>query len=499
MNHPFPENLPLLRRIYADRFTAVRFLIPFERSDAPDVITVYRGSYVHAAYITDARAELAALDCDYYLVIHDDVLLNPQIREGNFLETFTLEPDDGFIPTVTGAPPAMGSWVWYYGMIAKLLFPKSILFGGGVEPGKLKQYLPSFDRVREAMEAANVWPALAVQLDESNVVGIETADTPSRLLFHGYAEPLASSDAQQAVDARSLRLEQELIATMAQALRARPREPVDGETLMVPLPLPLAAAGYATDFYILPRSGLDDFCHYMGVAAAANLFVEVIAPTLLFACCDRVRTGHDLGLDFTGFDEPRRPEWLLHDKAAAIHPFKLSAIKSPDAQDAFIAMLAAIGAGHVPDDATAARAGFGLSLAGIAGEGWSHSGAWGLWSVQHDARLAVRIAAPTELTLDFFAPLHPDFPSITGRIIYNGGEARELAPTWPGCEFSVTLPLRPDADGIARMTVHADRLVVPADWGDGSGDTRSLGFGIRRAAWNGHVVTGESQTVHVGR
>ena len=60
-NHPFTANIPLLRSLYAGRFSHVRFLMPLERTAEADVLTVYRGSYAHHAYAGDQVEALGAL------------------------------------------------------------------------------------------------------------------------------------------------------------------------------------------------------------------------------------------------------------------------------------------------------------------------------------------------------------------------------------------------------------------------------------------------------
>lgn len=500
MNHPFPRNLPLLRRIYAGRFSAVRFLIPFERSDDPDVITVYRGSYVHAAYLADARAELEKIDCDYYVVVHDDVLLNPRLSEESFSDFFELGPDEGFLPVVNPAPLDIGAWAWHFGLIAKLLFPKSILFGSGIEAATLARFLPSADALRQAIAKAGVEPAATVRLDVRQMDGL-AASGPSRLLLHGLAEVLNAGSDQRDVDNRSFHVAHAMIETMQAALTAQGGATRTGSDTLVSLPIPLVSSGYTTDCYIVPKSGFNDYCHYMGVAGAANLFVEVIAPTLLFACCSRVRTGAELALDFSGFSLPKSPDWFLNRRAAAIHPFKLSAIAGAEQQDAFIAMLNAIAAQRVPDAEHLQRAGFGLSIDSIIRRGWGTLESWGTWAQAGEALLELPLAGSTDVRLHLRAPLHPTIPHQTGMLSFDGGDRQvPFAATLPYGDIAVDAPnVRPDVDGLARIIVTSDRLVVPAELGGGSLDTRSLGFGIIGAEWDGHRCVANPAIPGTGR
>ena len=478
MNHPFPAILPLLRRIYRDRFSEVRFLVPFARLPDEDVITVYRGSYTHAAYLTDAHAALAALDCDYYIVLHDDVLLNPKITEANFLELFPLGPAEGFIPHIGSVPEHMGDWAWYYGFLPKLLYPKSLLFGSGVERANLVKYLPPVDQMREALERAGVPVYSDCQLDPARMEGV--LNQPSRVLLHGLAGGLpVGTEAQTNIDARSVDIEQQfmrLIVEDQHMFAGRAGDPGH----RVELPIPLIGAGYSTDFYIVPKPAFDDYCHHIGVASAANLFVEILAPTLLFACCERVRTGVDFGLDFSGFDEPKAVEWFADARCAAIHPFKLSVLATEKIQDAFIELLRRVATDAPIDPALLVRLGFRTSLTGNM-PGWHPGESWGVWASEHEALIQLELSAPAPVRLRLRAPLHPKQPVMTGRLVFNEGTAEVgFSLDYPdNGQIDVEIDeLVPDADHIGRIRLISDVLVQPSTLEAGSADTRLLGVGL---------------------
>lgn len=487
MNHPFPANLPLLRKIYKDRFSEVRFLIPFERMPDEDVITVYRGSYIHAAYLTDAWEKLAALECDYYLVVHDDVLLNPKLAESTFFDVFDLGPDDGFISEIGEIHAEPGRWVWNYGFVPKFLFPKSLLFGSGIETANLKKYLPSFSTIHEAFKRNGATFTLGTRLDSTKMEDVQRM--PSRVLLHGLSGPAGEgAPGQPEVEATSLAVEKGLLDAMLGAARvsgdlgtSHLESAPQGSEDMVPFPFPVASAGYFTDFYILPRSGLDDFCHYMGVAGAANLFVEILAPTLLHACCAEVKTAAKLGLDFSAFHHRRPPSWFDDPKAVAMHPFKLSVLREPAAQERFMETLNASAAGvpgaafwdHEP----------GSAIVSQRGGGWHVAEPWGFWSADHHADVYVEMQAPGTVSVKLRAPTHPDLPPLSGALSFDnrGGEAPpqtvRFEVQWPQSEIEIQLhDVEPSTDGKARIVVTSDTLVDPTALG--LGDARRLGFGL---------------------
>lgn len=475
MNHPFPANLPLLRQIYRDRFSHVRFLIPFERMEDEDVITVYRGSYTHAGYLTDAHAELAALDCDYYLAIHDDVLLNPALREENFLDTFRLGPHDAFIPRIDTPNEEPGRWIWSFAFVPKLLFPKSILFGAGIEAANLIRYLPAGETMRTRMVAHGVVPTTKVRLDSSHLDDV--ARVPSRVLLHGLSAQLDGTLEQRSVEEASLEIERRLIDVMALAYTSAASDPAGAG---IELPLPVVQSGYFSDLYILPKSGFDDFCHYVGVASAAGLFVEIIAPSLLYATCERVVTAADAELDFGGFDEIRSLDRFVDPRAAALHPFKLSAFRDPERQAGLLGLLRAITQGGLIADRLWRQAGLAPSPNYVVQEGWHPPEHWGRWAGEERVTFKVRYAGAATPRLLLRAPTSLAHRVIGGRVQFNARTSEiGFCATWPDSDLVIALDgLAPGPDGYAEIELVSDIMVKPSELDPASSDERRLGFGI---------------------
>lgn len=474
MNHPFPAILPLIRRIYAGRFTHLRFLIPFERMEDKDVITVYRGSYSHAAYLADARAELDKLDFEYLFVIHDDVIMNPRLSEDTFLSTFDgIGPDDGFIPEIGGSPSNFGGWIWNSAFAPQLLFPKSLLFGTGIERANISRYLPSAERLEQAMSGQGITHTRSITFNSGQMDDI--ARTPSRVLLHGLAEPLREDEEAQALENEALDVQTRLVALIGATLRhMRLTHGEDSST--VELPFPVAAAGYFTDFYILPRSGFADFAHHMGVAGAANLFVEIIAPSILSACCSKLWTARELGLDFEGFHGNRYIQRFVDPRVIALHPFKLSAFRDGAAQDEFLQELNRIAAEPAQPGAHSAPVLSALDL----GAGWHPREEWGVWARETQADFRVKAPADGGMRIVLRAPLHRGLPRLTGRLEYNGGRStQEFVAELPALEIAVELAdVVPDDGGVTRIVIHSDAFVRPCDISPGSTDDRSIGVGL---------------------
>jgi hypothetical protein len=481
MNHPYPQVLPLLRRIYAGRFSDVRFLVPFHRSDDPDVITVYRGSYTHSGYLADAAHVLREIDCDHYLVVHDDVLLNPQLSDESFDNLFPIGKDGGFIATADPTAPYPLQSAWVIGHTLRQLFPKSMLFGSGVEEQNITRFLPDAERLRDGFRRAGISGTqdLSFPADLTAAHG-GLGSVPSRLMLHGLSQWLPEDARQDAVDAESQAALDALVRAALGSVTVPVREGEDGN-LMVSMAFPTVTSHYFTDMYIVPKSGFADFAHYAGICAAANLFVEIAAPTMLFACCERVWTAPDLGLDFSGFDVHRPLSYFENARNLAIHPFKLSAFRAEAKADALVSDLRAIGrTGVAPRDSILARAGFGRWQTGFVGEGegWHDQEGWGLWSAAPRARIAITRATPGPLRLTFQCLANV---AMTGRLVLPAGDPIILSPAAGTGQFAIDIAhFDAGETGQAVILLENDALFRPCDLDPGSTDTRALGFGLAR-------------------
>jgi len=485
MNHPFPANLPLLRRVYAGRFSELLFLVPFAQTGDADVVTVYRGSYTHAAYITDAMPRLSQVECDHFLFVHDDVLLNPQFDETSFQDLFPLGPDDGFLPWIEAAPEKLGDWEWYYSFLPKLLNPKSLLFGTGIERDTLLRYLPDAETVRAGFERSGAphtdRVSIAVRAaDDTESRGRGAERQPSKVILDGLSAALDhDTPAQQAVDGASESTLRAVTATLA-AAAVRDGHGTAADT--IDLPFPIAVAGYFTDFYILPRTKLAQFAHYMGVAGAANLFVEIIAPVLLHTVCDRVWTAAALKLDFNGFHRPHRLDAFADPRVMALHPFKFSTLREPAKQDAFMAIVEALRTRAPLTQVMGEAAGIGPVVTDTAFyKGWHPREGWGRWAAVE--RATVRVAAPGPrgaIKLSLVAPVSAAAPDFTGSVIVNGGPPQAFSMHYPKADATLIVAARGrPIDGAVRVDLVSDTLYCPRDFDPESPDVRSIGVGLR--------------------
>ncbi len=480
MNHPFPANLPVLRDIYAGRFAQVLFLMPFERMADPDVITVYRGSYAHAAYLTDASASLASIECDYYMVVHDDVMLNPRLSEQTFSDYFPLASGNGYISKADSPSRNIGTRAWYYSSLPRLLYPKSMLLGSGVDPVNVTKYLPPADEMRRKMDVAGIAYQNEVVLDTTDFADVKRH--ASRVLLNGHVAATETGSVQTDIEARSLALEQQLVEVMAlDQATAHP-----GSTAgRAQLPFPILDAGCHADFYILPKAKFSEFVHYIGVAAASGVFVEIAVPVLLYAVCDRVWTADELNLEVAFFNERNSLLNFIEPRLLAIHPFKLSAYSDADSRRTLMWMLTELAEGRAPGPPEAVEGPYPFNDL-VEAAGWHRPEAWGRWSGRSVASLDFyfRSGAVQGLKLRLLAPMHLDAAAFLGEVRLNGTQAALIAITAERPQVTVELDASRFApNAVNRVEVLTGEMVSPRALNPTSNDGRALGLGLTECAF----------------
>ena len=84
-NHQYEKNIPTLKKIYGDRFSTIRFLSPFSKSDHKEIIPIHEKSIHFQGYFSQAFDRLPK-NFDYYVFCGDDLILNPYLNEHNLIE-----------------------------------------------------------------------------------------------------------------------------------------------------------------------------------------------------------------------------------------------------------------------------------------------------------------------------------------------------------------------------------------------------------------------------
>ena len=280
----------------------------------PDVLTVYRGSFTHNAFVTDAREKLSTIDCSHYLVTHDDVLLHPALDENNLLDALGVCGQEGYIPYLAPTPNDIGDWGHWVGPLWRLSSPRNYLSGTGVDSlTTLLSQLPS-----QSYAASKMAPFGAPAQTTFNYSDGSLHKTGSLDRFKSF---YGSHDVE---DGEFMK------AYLGQMFG--PKE--DGRRIQIPYPF--VYAGFGGDFVLIPKSKFLDFAHYSGVLAAAGVFCEAAHPTALLLACDHVRVAPQPFLDYVWMGPPMDPYEMIARMRAdpnliAAHPLKLSTIHDKEA------------------------------------------------------------------------------------------------------------------------------------------------------------------------
>jgi len=290
-NHRFDRNLPVLRKLYGDRFDRVLFLVPFYDGTDADVVPVYYGSHEFGGFVFNARERLLRDPSDYYVFAGDDLILRPDF-DREVEKHLSLTSGAGYIKRLT--PMTQLSYTW-----AHTLSAMDVLYLGAFN---WREFLPP----REAF------------LEKYKSLGIEYPDfSPANLL--PYRKPRNRREIQ-----RWLRRVWLYYASPDK------RAPI----------LPLLES-YA-DFFVVPGDSLELFARMNGILAATKIHAELAIPTALAMACPLVKTEQEISMKGVELWRPWERESVEKEfnknldrllaefpqRALYIHPVKLSGWKT---------------------------------------------------------------------------------------------------------------------------------------------------------------------------
>lgn len=240
-NHRYDRNLPILDEILKDKWSNIFYIVPFYDGDRKDVISVFENSYYYEGYFSQAYKILKQYDFDHFVVIGDDMVLNPALNEGNILSELGVGKDEAYFPVIKELQ--QGKWD---NIIYAACFR---LVQKGAE---VYRVLPSIDDAKKCFEEKGYSssPKISLYTVLRNLIG------------------------SHIVDLRSV------INLLVKILK-RPWKSVPFEYPFI---------GGISDFFIVDKGSMERFCYYCGAFAAANLFVEVAVPTSLILSCTTVHT-----------------------------------------------------------------------------------------------------------------------------------------------------------------------------------------------------------------
>jgi len=99
-NHNYPRNIERIEWLYKGRFSKVVHIIPFYNGRKENVIPVYENSHYFSGYVAQAYRRLELVDCDSFLFIADDMILNPCINQSNTQSILNVDQDTSFISAI---------------------------------------------------------------------------------------------------------------------------------------------------------------------------------------------------------------------------------------------------------------------------------------------------------------------------------------------------------------------------------------------------------------
>jgi len=297
-NHAFPKNIPVLRKIYKGRFDNVVFIQPLASSPNKDVITSYRGSYCFHGMIVDAaRRLLKNPAADYYLFIHDDVLLNPRYDAEQLFTSLGIPEGGAFIPYINPLGGDVNHWSWISSFLWKLFYPMNKFSGSGIQ--NLLQFFPDNKQTRKELEEkykfkfSNITYNRDITIHNSGVFGNNPYSDPTeQMILNGLFEKAYNSQ-------------------------------------IVSLPFPFFHG--VSDFFVVDATTLEKMIPILGVMAAAQIFVEIAIPTALIITAQRVKRASEVGfkIDYRWGEDRKLLDFeeiknRFNEDLLFIHPVKLS-------------------------------------------------------------------------------------------------------------------------------------------------------------------------------
>jgi hypothetical protein len=251
-NHQFNQNIAVLESIYSQRFSNIYHLVPFYCGNLPNVIAVYESSFYFQGYIAQGFAKYYKKDYQHYLFIADDLLLNPCINEDNYTSFLNLGLKSCFIPGFISLHDCDENWA---------RIPEAanwVMRQSGIE---INSQLPSIEQALEKFANFN----LQIKPLRFNQVW------PLPRSIRGHYHTLRNDWAWWVKYIKN-------------------RLTISEYNLSFPL------VGSYSDIFVASSDTIKMFCHYCGVFAASNLFVELALPTAMVLAGDDIIQEKDLQL-----------------------------------------------------------------------------------------------------------------------------------------------------------------------------------------------------------
>jgi len=247
-NHQFEQNIPKLRKLYDDRFSTIRYLSPFSKSTESDIIPIFEASIHFQGYFAQAFRHLPR-NCDYYVFCGDDLILNPSLNEDNLINALNCD-DSAYIKYLN--PIWEHSFSWH-----KFEECNQITENEYTIPYQI--LLPSRNKLLKIYENHELYYR---NLGFHNFKGVNEKKVTTNRIKSGISYFLKN-----------------------------------GNKRFINYPL---VEGYS-DLIVVPQGHLELFCHYCGIFAAMNLWVDAAVATALILSGSKIKTEKDTNYSGTEY------------------------------------------------------------------------------------------------------------------------------------------------------------------------------------------------------
>ncbi len=247
-NHNYERNIPIIKRMYKERFPHMRILMPFYYGSDEEVIGVFGNSFMFHGYLAQARNELMRMGCDDFLVIGDDLLLNPDFNSENIHEKLNVPAGAFYMDMVENI-----STCSYYRPILEASrfspYPRGL-------DGSANRNLPSYE------EAYKI-------LSDKGLISQTTMS---------YWKPFYPEFLQFSFSNlyKNYKIFKARVYHFFKVIQYRLR----------PAKMPYPYIFSYSDILLIPRERMLDLCRYLEPFAAWNMFVEMAIPTAIMLLPD---------------------------------------------------------------------------------------------------------------------------------------------------------------------------------------------------------------------
>lgn len=294
-NHRYDKNIDIIETLYKNRFSNIYHLVPFYTGKKDNVIAVYENSLYFQGYVAQGLKSYFREEYKHYFFVADDMILNPDINENNYSDFFGLKDNSSFISEFFSLYKK--DWYWSHAIDA-------FTFQLTKRKVEAVKELPTFNEAEKKLLQNKAIDR--VLKDEEPLKWEHLNGKPSLNLLRKEGRKRFSDWLRNTIRGRRYSLSYPLVGSYA-------------------------------DIFIVSSDNIKQFCHYCGVFAALDLFVEIALPTALALSAESVITEKELQYKGKPLWKEEEYELLLPYKSNLklllekfpenvlhIHPIKLS-------------------------------------------------------------------------------------------------------------------------------------------------------------------------------